>query len=388
MDGDPIIEIRSGGGLRVEVVVSGRLEVGRDCAGLIVDDSLLSRRHLVLTAEGGGVTVEDLHSRNGTSIDAAPVNGPTRLERGQVLLAGGTRIRLSARVATTPPTSAGRAGEDAARNALRDTVARLPILPLEGRAAPTPATPPPTGRIETTAPRLPDPSAGPTPPEPAAPGTDTGLRTTSIRVVADLVSNDPTAAASVHATAGTAATMTFLFSDIEASTERTAAVGDRAWYRLLAAHNDVVEALIDHHAGMVIKSIGDGYMATFDSAGRAARCAASIQQALARGPIGPEGEPIRVRIGLHTGEAIAVGGDLFGFHVNLASRVAEAASGGQVLLSALTRAIIEVSGEVRLGPPHAVRLKGIERTHEVSELLWGDDVHATVLGQPPRPPLR
>lgn len=370
MDGDPIIEVRSPGGSRVDVVVSGRLEIGRDCAGLVVDDALLSRHHLVVSSDRGAVVVEDLRSRNGTTVDGAPVDGPTRLSAGQTLLAGGTRIRLSPRVATTPGPPTPRPGEDASRNALRDTVARVPILApgdLEPRVSPAVPTTERTSQRWRTG-----PVAGP--------------QTTTIRAIADLVSNDPGTAAAVHATTDPGTTMTFLFSDIESSTERTAAVGDRVWYGLLAAHNRVVEEAITRHDGTLVKAIGDGYMATFGSARRAVRAATSIQHALDRQPIGPRGAPIKVRIGLHTGEAIASGGDLFGFHVNLAARVAEAAAGGQVLVSALTRAVVEVSGDVHLGAPFTVHLKGIGEAQSLSELLWDDDVRATAPSPPPPPP--
>ena len=80
--------------------------------------------------------------------------------------------------------------------------------------------------------------------------------------------------------------------------------------------------------------------------------------------------PIRVRIGLHVGEAINVHGDLFGHHVNMAARIADVASGGQVLASALVRELVETRGDISFGPPQAHVLKGVDGTHLLHEVAW------------------
>ena len=82
------------------------------------------------------------------------------------------------------------------------------------------------------------------------------------------------------------------------------------------------------------------------------------------GCLEPE-EPIKVRIGLHTGEAIREGEDFFGKTVILAARIACEASGGQILVSSLLKALVESSGEFRFGDRHEVELKGLAGKHEV-----------------------
>ena len=119
---------------------------------------------------------------------------------------------------------------------------------------------------------------------------------------------------------------TVLFSDIVASTERAASVGDRAWNDLLDAHDDMVRRQLDRFGGNAIKSLGDGFLATFDGPTRAVRCAQAIRD-------GAQRIDLEVRIGLHTGEIELRGNDVAGMAVNLAARVAALAEPSQVLVS-------------------------------------------------------
>ncbi len=334
--GLPIVEVRPPRQAPLLVVISRRVEIGRECDGVIVDDPHLSRRHLALEVRGGQVVVVDLGSRNGTELDGNEIDGPLPFAPGQLVVAGGTQIRLTHLVAAAPSDPRPRADRRASTTDVRVT-----------------------------------PKAG---------ATD-GAGPTTIRAVADLVLHDPVVADRAMAGPRPGGTVTFLFSDIEASTSRTEAIGDRAWVAHLTAHNRVVEGAIGTHGGTVVKSIGDGYMATFPSAHDAARAAIAIQKTLAARPIGPVTDPVRVRIGLHTGEAITVDGDLFGLHVTMAARVADQACGGQVLTSALTRAVIEVSGDVRFADTRTAVLKGLSGEHVLSELDW-----ETTSALPPTPP--
>ena len=81
-------------------------------------------------------------------------------------------------------------------------------------------------------------------------------------------------------------------------------------------------------------------------------------------------EPIRIRIGLHTGEAIKEGDDFFGKHVNLAARVAGQAQGGEILVSSLLKELTESAGEFAFGDGRAVGLKGISGKHRLFEVQW------------------
>jgi predicted ATPase/class 3 adenylate cyclase len=133
-------------------------------------------------------------------------------------------------------------------------------------------------------------------------------------------------------------TVTFLFTDIEGSTNLARTLGDR-WVAILQQHNEILRSAIREHAGVDLRTEGDAFFAVFASAVDAARAAATAQQELARHPW-PEGGRVRVRMGLHTGEGRLGGDEYVGLDVHLAARIAAAAHGGQVLLSDATRSLV------------------------------------------------
>ncbi len=120
--------------------------------------------------------------------------------------------------------------------------------------------------------------------------------------------------------------------------------------------------------GFEVKSQGDGFMVAFSSARRALGCAIAIQQTLAPHNEENPDEPIPVRIGLHTGEAIKEGEDFFGKTVILAARIASQAVGGQILVSSLLKALVESSGEFRFRDGQEMELKGLAGTHQVFQV--------------------
>ena len=128
-----------------------------------------------------------------------------------------------------------------------------------------------------------------------------------------------------------------------------------------------MRAQVAAHAGFEVKSEGDGFMLAFKSAIDGLRCAIGVQRALAERNASAA-EPIRVRIGLHTGEAIRDQDDFFGLHVNLAARVGSAASGGEILVSALLKELTAHAGEFSFDAGREVELKGIgpQRVHRVA----------------------
>jgi class 3 adenylate cyclase/tetratricopeptide (TPR) repeat protein len=165
-------------------------------------------------------------------------------------------------------------------------------------------------------------------------------------------------------------TVTILFSDIERSTELNERVGDRRFIGLLREHNTIVRDQVHAHGGFEVKSQGDGFMIAFSSARRGLDCAIAIQRALAaRIEEGAE-EPIRVRMGLHTGEAIRERDDFFGRNVVLAARIAAQAHGGEILVSSLLRDLTESAGDVAFGEPRELDLKGLSGTHVVHSVEW------------------
>jgi class 3 adenylate cyclase len=119
---------------------------------------------------------------------------------------------------------------------------------------------------------------------------------------------------------------TVLFTDIVGSTERAREVGDRRWGELLDAHDRLAGELVGRFGGRLVKSTGDGVLATFDRPGRAIRCATALRDRL-------RGIGVEIRAGLHTGEVQYRGADVGGIAVHIAARVMAAAGAGEVLVS-------------------------------------------------------
>ena len=164
-------------------------------------------------------------------------------------------------------------------------------------------------------------------------------------------------------------TVRILFTDIEGFTAITERLGDRRAHALLSAHNRIVRDQLRHHAGFEVKSQGDGFMMAFQSARRAVLCAIGVQRALAGYAAEHPEEPIRVRIGLHAGETIKEGEDFFGTTVNLASRIAAQARGGEILVSSLLKDLTD-GADLRFGAGRAVTLKGLSGTRVLFSVEW------------------
>ena len=156
-----------------------------------------------------------------------------------------------------------------------------------------------------------------------------------------------------------------MFSDIEDSTVLTERLGDQAWQELLRKHNALIREQLQAHDGYEVKTMGDGFMVAFQSAKKGLDCAIAIQRAFADHNAA-DGEHVKVRIGLHAGEAIKDGDDFYGKNVILASRVAGKAVGGEILVSSLLRALVESSVDAGMfGEPREVELKGLTGSHTV-----------------------
>jgi class 3 adenylate cyclase len=117
-----------------------------------------------------------------------------------------------------------------------------------------------------------------------------------------------------------------LFTDIVASTEHQARVGQRDWSRLTDHHDAMVRSALARHRGHEVKTTGDGFLATFDATGRALRCAMAIMA-------GAKDIGLKLRAGVHTGEVEVRGDDIAGLAVNIAKRVCDVAKSGQVLVT-------------------------------------------------------
>ncbi|HEX6684225.1 MAG TPA: adenylate/guanylate cyclase domain-containing protein [Candidatus Limnocylindrales bacterium] len=135
-------------------------------------------------------------------------------------------------------------------------------------------------------------------------------------------------------------TVTFLFSDIERSTDLVRRVGDGAFAAIRADHHRLLRQAFEAHGGEEVDTAGDGFFVAFGSARDAVRAAVSAQQALAA-HAWPDGAPVRVRMGLHTTEPHRTVDGYVGLGVHRAARICDAAHGGQILASQATAGIVE-----------------------------------------------
>lgn len=166
-------------------------------------------------------------------------------------------------------------------------------------------------------------------------------------------------------------TVTIVFSDIENSTLHAERLGDQAWFDLLSTHNQIIRRQVSAFGGKEIKSQGDGFMLTFPSSRSAVQSMVAVQQDIVQHNASRPQQEFHIRIGMHVGEAIVDdGGDLFGKHVNLAARVANEATGGEILASSLVRQIVEARGDIKFGEPRTAELKGIAGTHVLTPIHW------------------
>jgi class 3 adenylate cyclase/pimeloyl-ACP methyl ester carboxylesterase len=144
---------------------------------------------------------------------------------------------------------------------------------------------------------------------------------------------------------------TVLFTDIVGSTERAAALGDARWRELLEAHDEVARRQVVRYQGRLVKTTGDGLLATFDGPARAIQAATAIRDATRR--LG-----IEIRAGLHTGEIQRFDEDVGGLGVHIAARVQAQAEPGEVLASRTVKDLVAGSG-VRFTDRGVHRLKGV-----------------------------
>ena len=130
---------------------------------------------------------------------------------------------------------------------------------------------------------------------------------------------------------------TVVFTDIVGSTARAEALGDQAWGDLLDLHDKAVRKELERFRGNEVKWTGDGFLATFDGPARAIQCALAIVSTV-------RALGIEVRAGIHTGEVDFVKNDLRGIAVHIASRVADLANGGDVVVSRTVKDLVAGSG--------------------------------------------
>jgi len=170
---------------------------------------------------------------------------------------------------------------------------------------------------------------------------------------------------------------TILFTDVEGSTALTQRLGDAKAREVLREHERMTREALRAHGGTEVKTMGDGFMASFSSATRALECAIAMQQAFAEHNAGVGAQsaagrmPLLIRIGLNAGEPIAEDEDLFGTAVNLAARIAAKAEGGEVLASDVVRQLVAGKGFL-FSDRGDVVLRGFEDPVRLYEVRWRD----------------
>ena len=170
------------------------------------------------------------------------------------------------------------------------------------------------------------------------------------------------AAAQAPAAAGRGGTLTFLFSDIEGSTRLLAELGSDAYTAVLERHSAIMREAIARHGGREEGTEGDSFFVLFDNAIEAVTAAVEAQRALATEPW-PPGVEVRVRMGLHAGEAQGSAAGLVGLDINRAARIAAAAHGGQVVVSDAVRSLVSAD----LGEGISLRGLGSHRLKDLRE---------------------
>jgi class 3 adenylate cyclase len=159
-------------------------------------------------------------------------------------------------------------------------------------------------------------------------------------------------------------TVTIVFTDIVDSTAVIARIGDHSFLPLLRQHHALIQELSAAHGGTVVNRQGDGAMLAFSSARRAVSCAKSIQHRAAS-QLTDGSPPLRVRIGIHAGDALREADDFFGTTVHYAARVAGHALGGEILVSSVVRDLVAGGTDVTFLEGREVELKGIDGLHRL-----------------------
>jgi class 3 adenylate cyclase len=155
--------------------------------------------------------------------------------------------------------------------------------------------------------------------------------------------------------------VTVLFTDIVDSTARLQSVGDAAWRDLLVTHNLRLRDQLNSFRGREVTTTGDGFLAVFDSAARAVRCAAAMTRSM-------RDIELPIRVGVHTGEVEFVGSDVRGLAVHAAARVMSIAGPNEVFVSSTTSDLLEGSGlSLEFAGTH--EMKGLPGSRKVFRLV-------------------
>jgi class 3 adenylate cyclase len=163
---------------------------------------------------------------------------------------------------------------------------------------------------------------------------------------------------------------TILFTDVAGSTALLERLGEEPWFRLIRAHDALLRRLAEEHGGIVVKSQGDGFMLAFTSARAALGFAVATQRAFQDGSAIGADEPLRLRIGMHSGYVLEDASDFFGKSVVLAARIADRAGGGEILVSDAVRRYTERDPVFSFRDMGEIRFKGLNDPYRVHAVTW------------------
>ncbi|MGH8942749.1 MAG: ATP-binding protein [Acidimicrobiia bacterium] len=167
-------------------------------------------------------------------------------------------------------------------------------------------------------------------------------------------------------------TFTILFTDLEGSTDLRVRVGDATANEIINLHDELVRSRLEIAGAVETKSLGDGFMALFTSANQAIQAAISIQRAIEDHNRADPNMTLSVRMGLNSGDVTQSSGDAHGTAVHAASRVADKAQGGQILVSQVVQDLAGTLGDIRIVDRGLFWLKGFPDRWRLFEVLWRD----------------
>ena len=166
------------------------------------------------------------------------------------------------------------------------------------------------------------------------------------------------------------ASRTIIYTDIVGNTDMLQRLGDDAWRAVLRDHERITRELLRAHGGTEVKTLGDGFMASFDSATSAVECAIDLQRSFAARN-SSAAEPMLVRVGLNAGEPIEEDDDLFGTAVTMAARIMGQGTGGEILVPDVVRALVAGKGFAFIDRGEFM-MKGFDDAVRVYEVRWRD----------------
>ncbi len=174
---------------------------------------------------------------------------------------------------------------------------------------------------------------------------------------------------SMSLAAGADGQVTLMFSDMHDYTGMMERLGDRRALKIVEDHNAIVRTHCEAHGGLEVELRGDGFLVAFPAPLAGVRCAVALHRAFEAYSRGHAEQPIRIRIGLHCGEAIRDEDKFFGKTVIHAFRVADLAARDEILVSGHLQSLVEGRG-LEFRDEREVTLKGFSGTHAIARVKW------------------